>query len=80
MMQKIKKHDGYFIGGLVSLLFASLISWTIFFIFLAFILYLIGIILVLLSKKKWWVKLITIVLPLIITFPTIPVVSDFFDL
>ena len=76
-MEETKKHDVYFIGGLVAILLASLISWTIFFIFITLVLYLIGIILVVLSKKKWWIKLVSIFLPLGITFPTMTVLSDF---
>ncbi|EPR67060.1 hypothetical protein [Cyclobacterium qasimii] len=78
-MQEAKKYNGFYIGGLVAIILASLLSWTIFFLFLTLILYPIGIIFVLLSKKKWWIKVLTIVLPLAFTLPTAAVVSDFIE-
>jgi len=79
MMQETKKYNGFYIGGLVAILLASLLSWTIFFLFLTLILYPIGIIFVLLSKKKWWIKALTIVLPLAFTLPIAAMLSDFFE-
>ncbi|WP_339924428.1 hypothetical protein [uncultured Cyclobacterium sp.] len=79
MMQETKKYDGFYIGGLVAILLASYFSWTIFFLFLSLILYPIGIILVLLSRKKWWIKVLTIFLPLSFTLPTATVLSDFIE-
>jgi len=79
MMQENKKFDAYYLSGLVVILLASLISWTFFLVFLTIILYPIGIILVVLSKKKWWVKIITTVIPLCFTFPTAIAVNKFFE-
>lgn len=78
-MQESKKYNGFYFGGLVAILLGSYFSWTIFFLFLAFILYLIGIVLVMLSKKKWWIKLVTILLPLAFTLPTGPMIINFFE-
>ncbi|WP_339903402.1 hypothetical protein [uncultured Cyclobacterium sp.] len=79
MMQESKKYNGLYVVGLVAILLGSYFSWTIFFIFIAFILYFAGIVLVLLSKKKWWIKLVTILLPLTFTLPTGPMIINFFE-
>ncbi|AEL27583.1 hypothetical protein Cycma_3874 [Cyclobacterium marinum DSM 745] len=78
-MEKLKNRNAFYIGGLVAILLASYFSWTIFFLFLSLILYPTGVILVLLSKKKWWIKLVTISLPLIFTLPTGPMIINFFE-
>lgn len=79
MMQESKKYNGFYVGGLVAILLGSYFSWTIFFLFLAIILYLVGIVLIMLSKKKWWIKLVTILLPLTFTLPTGPMIINFFE-
>ncbi|MDO6438985.1 hypothetical protein Q4534_16300 [Cyclobacterium sp. 1_MG-2023] len=78
-MEELKKRNAFYIGGLVAILLASYFSWTMFFLFLSLILYPIGVILVLLSKKKWWIKLVTILLPLTFTLPTGPMIINFFE-
>ncbi|AKP53193.1 hypothetical protein [Cyclobacterium amurskyense] len=79
MMEELKKRNAFYIGGLVAILLASYFSWTMFFLFLSLILYPLGVILVLLSKKRWWIKVITILLPLTFTLPTSVMLKDFFD-
>jgi hypothetical protein len=79
MMEELKKRNAFYIGGLVTILLASYFSWTMFFLFLSLILYPLGVILVLISKKKWWIKVITILLPLTFTLPTSVMLKDFLD-
>ena len=62
--------DWKFISGLILIILASLISWTLFFVFITIILYPVGAILVFVSRKKLWVKLVTTTIPLFFTFPT----------
>jgi hypothetical protein len=68
MTSTTTKIDGKFLSGLIIIIIASLISWTMFFVFITIILYPIGAILILVSKKKWWVKLITTTIPLFFYF------------
>ena len=79
MTSTTTKIDGKFITGLIIIIIASLISWTMFFVFITIILYPIGAILILVSKKKWWVKLITTTIPLFFTFPTVLLVIRFLE-
>ena len=79
MTSTTTKIDGKFLSGLIIIIIASLISWTLFFVFITIILYPIGAILILVSKKKWWVKLITTTIPLFFTFPTALLVLKFLE-
>ncbi len=79
MTSTTTKIDGKFLSGLIIIIIASLISWTMFFVFITIILYPIGAILILVSKKKWWVKLITTTIPLFFTFPTALLVLKFLE-
>jgi len=63
------KFDSKYLIGMLIILLAILISWTMFFFFISMILFPIGSIFVLLSKRSVIVKVISIILPLLITFP-----------